>query len=194
MQTKKNEKYSALSCFLFLLIFLSCKQETKKNAVTFFQNSNIQNQGKIKIKWTDSLIVYNPLNITLNSKNQVFPNCKFKVYVYLNLSCSSCLDELNEWSKLSIIFKEKKVELRMIGYAKDNFEYFKYLYESKEINQLPFPFFFEDKFDFSKSNRMFKKYEMNKIALTDNEEIILLIGNLIQSKDLYDTFINIIGK
>lgn len=134
------------------------------------------------------------MNITLNSKNQVFPKCKFKVYVYLNLSCSSCLDELNEWSKFSIIFKEKKVELRMIGYAKDNFEYFKYLYESKEINQLPSPFFFEDKFDFSKSNRMFKKYEMNQIALTDNEDNILLFGNVIHSKDLYDTFINIIGK
>jgi hypothetical protein len=82
----------------------------------------------------------------------------------------------------------------MICYAKDNFEYFKYLYESKEIKQLPFPFFLEEKFDFSKHNKMFKKYEMNQIALTDNEDNILLFGNIIHSKDIYNTFLNIINK
>jgi hypothetical protein len=191
MQTKK---FHVCLYILLVLFFISCKQEIKKNTFSDFQNSRIQNQEELQVKWSDSLKVYNPFNLTLVSDNQVLTQSKFKVYVYLNLACSSCLDELNEWSKLSILFKEKKVELRMICYAKDNFEYFKYLYESKEIKQLPFPFFLEEKFDFSKHNKMFKKYEMNQIALTDNEDNILLFGNIIHSKDIYNTFLNIINK
>lgn len=193
MNTIISRQFISCVCALLLVLIISCKQGNKTDRLTSLKDIKI-NENKIKIKWSDSLIVYNPLNLIVEPNNQLTPQSKFKIYVYLNLACSSCLAELNEWSKLSNLFKEKNIELRMICYAKDNFEYFKYLYESKEINQIPFPFFLEYNFDFSRLNKMFKKYEMNQIALTDNEDNILLFGDIIHSKDIYNSFINIINK
>jgi len=110
------------------------------------------------------------------------------------LTCSSCLSELNEWSKIAAVFKQKNVELIMICYAKDNFEFFKYLYESKKIKSLVFPFYLESNFAFSKLNSRFKKHELNQIALTDGADNILLFGDIIHSKEIYNSFLKIIDK
>jgi hypothetical protein len=182
--------------FFISLLNTSCNSNSpvKLKGDQLNTKTDLSNNISQVIIWPDSLLVYNPDSLQIDSNSRVLTNSKFKVYTYLNLTCSSCLSELNEWSKIAAVFKQKNVELIMICYAKDNFEFFKYLYESKKIKSLVFPFYLESNFAFSKLNSRFKKHELNQIALTDGADNILLFGDIIHSKEIYNSFLKIIDK
>ncbi|MDI9312513.1 MAG: redoxin domain-containing protein [Limnohabitans sp.] len=167
----------------FLLFVFSCNQNKKIDAIDTKQ-----------INLTDSLEIYNPTKISLTNKKQVLENPSHKVYTYLNVSCSSCLFELNEWSTIAQKFKELNTEVIFICYSKDKFQYFKYLYEDDQIKRLPFPFLLDSNDIFLRNNSMFKKYELGQVFLTDASGKIILNGNIIHSENLLNKYLTLIKR
>ena len=52
-------------------LLITCKDKFKKNISTTSRSDTIQTKNVVKIIWPDSLIVYNPFNLSLNAnKNE----------------------------------------------------------------------------------------------------------------------------
>lgn len=183
--------YMVLS-FLFCCA-ISCNDIISRHSKEVSNKISNHSSNLQKIKWPDSLVTYNPFNLKFFN-GRVLRKSKFKLYAYLNLGCSSCIADLNRWATLTPSLKEKDVEVLLVCYAKDDFEYFKYLYESNEIKSLPFPFYFDSKFYFQKNNSFIKKFQSDQIFLTDEFDNVLLQGDIINSKEIYDSLLNKINK
>lgn len=172
---------------------ISCNDNINKQSPDVSSLSSKESISHSKIKWPDSLVTYNPFNIKL-VKGRVLKKCKFKLYAYLNLACSSCIADLNSWANVAPYLKDKGVELIFVCYAKDDFEYFKYLYENKDLKPIPFPFYFDLKFYFQNANSFVKNFQPDQIFLTDQFDNILLQGDMINTKDIYNSMIKKINQ
>ncbi|MDO9155759.1 MAG: hypothetical protein Q7U17_02730, partial [Sediminibacterium sp.] len=84
--------------------------------------------------------------------------------------------------------------LIFVCYAKDDFEYFKYLYENKDLKPIQFPFYFDLKFYFQNANSFVKNFQPDQIFLTDQFDNILLQGDMINTKEIYNSMIKKINQ
>ncbi|HBJ01312.1 MAG TPA: hypothetical protein DDY89_11640 [Lysinibacillus sp.] len=99
------------------------------------------------IKLPNNLIVYNPFNRSVLDSNQI-ANSTFKIYSFIDVSCPSCLTNLQNWNKVASELSKYKVPIILVCQSEDNFELIKYLCEKKDIPEFPFPFYFDDQKQF----------------------------------------------
>lgn len=169
--------------FFFLILSLSCKNNPKQQT----NNNSI-------VKLCDTLKIYNPFRVHIANNNQTLPSPKYKMFVYLNVACSSCLAEMNEWAEISKKLKDGNCECYFILYSKDNFQYFKYLYEAYEIKKIEFPFYLDKNDCFLSANPFLIKFATGQNFLTDEKNNILLKGNFCSDKELFKQAISIINN
>jgi len=170
---------SLIFFFLIQFSFISCDYDSNAKQI----------KEKNKIVLSDSLTEYNPFMVETS-----FKKSKYKLFVYLNVSCSSCLDEMNEWSVMAKKLYELNCICKFILYSKDNFQYFKYLYEEGEIKKNLFPFYLDTNDYFLMKNPIVKKYAIGECYLTDENNEVLLYGDFIHSKELKSKLFKTITK
>lgn len=83
------------------VIFLSCKQNTAKK------------------------INYSGLKVFSCEKFNDTSNKRLTVLHYVNVSCSSCLTEIDDLKKI-INLRLETVDFKLVCYSKNDFEYFKH--------------------------------------------------------------------
>lgn len=169
-------KIFLVSSVLFIF-FLSCKEKSR---------SNIKNHQKNIIDTSD-LSFYNPFNITA-------PLSKTYIISYINASCPSCINELNEWAVFQKEIKLKNnsdsIFFMPILFSKDDFKFIQHLFSSKKIEAMPFYFMLDDKNKFIDKNNFLKNNpNFHNTVIVNAENNIMSGGNPIHSKSLQQTFL-----
>jgi hypothetical protein len=136
-----------------------------------------------KVDFTDEYLVYDPFK-ALEQKKPFFkkkPN--YRTYAYIDVSCSNCLDDLQKWSEMRKWPDGELTEFRVVCFSKDNFLYFRFLYEQGRIKKVNFPFYFDPNLNFSKNNSFFSTSSKNPLILTDLNNNILAVGDPFENID-----------
>lgn len=140
-------------------------------------------QEKIVVSF-DSLEVYDPFNASTSFKSNS-KECEIKVFVYTDVSCSSCL-LVFEYLDSFFRYREKPtVEPYVICYAKDNFFYFQHLYEEGKIPRLNFPLYFDRNQVFYRENKKIVLDYYNNILFTGTSNLLLDIIDPQKSKGIH---------
>lgn len=162
------------SYLIFFLCFVFACEGLKK-----------QSDQKI-INIPDSLIIYETDSPDKSTSTKLG---NLTLITTINVSCATCILELNKWR----FFKEKneseKFSLMPICYSKDNFEMIKYLFESGEIETLDFPIYFDKGNQFIELNKNFLDDNNNITILVDKEYKVLVQGNPLSNNKLMNEYL-----
>lgn len=171
-----------INCFLLLTIWLlpSCAHNKKAN------------DAAVRIVMPAQTEVYNPY-ITDTSKSSLKTNnSQYKIYTFINVSCSSCLEKLVRWDKIQSQDPEfGKVALIPVCYSRDNFELLKYLFESHKFPNIHFPLVLDLRDSFATKNSSLTRTG-DFTALTDAHDRVLLTGNPVENNKDKDQFLSVI--
>jgi len=173
-----------LISFCFLAMLLCCKSTVKQDIVGEANKTGLVqgNQEKLVLH-IDSFVVYDPFGTSLVQKPPA-PAPTLKLFTYIDVSCSSCLKVFTYLDSLSRHGKASLFEPYVICYAKDNFLYFKYLYEDGKIPRLNFPLYFDGQMEFYKQNpRMISDY-YNNLVITNQQHMVIHRIDPSQSKGI----------
>lgn len=177
-----------------MLIFLASSSLTCQNREVQEKEARlksvIENSLGKKLIIPDSLIIYAPFcDYISNSALSLLSNAKFKIYSHINVSCPTCIRDIQMWNDITLNFRKFKTSLILICESDDNFELFKYMHKAGEIKSVSYPFFFDVKREFFKQNQFMKESPQFETVLTDRDNNILLLGNPIRSKKIENIYI-----
>lgn len=187
---KRNRIFIIISYFSLVLcsnFLFSCKWTQQDKAEE--EKVEIVGIGKTLLL-PDSLETYKPFQGYLLDSNKML-NAPLKIYSHVNVSCSTCLEDIAKWDKL---VKEYKVPVILICESKDNFELLKYFCEQGDIKGFAFPFFLDLKGQYVKKNTFVYTHAGFKTVLTDQSNKILFAGDPIHSKVKEREYLSIIKK
>jgi hypothetical protein len=139
----------------------------------------------------EKLIAYNYSDSTSTS---IGFGKKYRLYTSINVSCSTCIFELEDWRLFATGKMEYTFDFYPICYAKDNFEMLKYLFENEDIKPLNFPLFLDADNEFITNNELLVSMNDNITILTDSDNNILLSGNPIHDPELMKEYVNLLNK
>lgn len=157
---------------LIPIVILSCSENGGKAG---------KNENSLKINF-DSLAVFNPYKLS------DLDNPEYYIVTYLNVSCPSCLAEIDKWDKLNREFLSDKVALKMICYSDDYFEQFKYLYENGHMGKTSFTFLLDTLNQFSKRNSIFLNSDADKTVLLNSDYRVVEIGSPIHDSAIMSKY------
>jgi len=186
----KIVKYMILIIFVTLTISCQNKENQKREA---HLKSVIENCLGKKLTIPDSLRIYAPFYNYIADSVQL-SNARFKIYSHINASCPTCVRDILLWNNIIPSFEKFEVPVILICESDDNFELFKYIIESGEINNFSYPFFLDVKCDFFTQNKFMKESPQFETVLTNRDNTILLLGNPIRSKEMKNIYLNEIQK
>jgi hypothetical protein len=188
-----NNAYFQLSLMLIIstLFFISCNSTSSKEIKEL--NTIIANNIGKEVNIPNHLQIYKPFkNYILDSAGMF--NSNFKIYSYVNASCGTCVSSINEWKHIILEFNNQYVSVILIFKSDDNFELLKYLCETGEIREFPYPFFFDKNKEFPKINSFILKHKHLQTILVDENNKILLLGNPIQSSKIKELYMKTLNK
>lgn len=172
--------------FLTILIF-SCNSNSKSSTLN---KAELQNSfGSVGINF-DSLETYNPFNLSENGSDAKQPD--YTIISYINVECSVCIAEIDEWRELYQSSKMKNYQIKLVFYSTDKFEYIKYLCETNNIKKFPFKFYLDSKGLFTVKNPIFNKANVDKTILIDKNANIILTGNPLHSNNIKSEYLKTI--
>ncbi|MDP1762541.1 MAG: hypothetical protein Q8L07_01555 [Sediminibacterium sp.] len=192
--------YQGIQYLIFLFIsisfcaLISCRNNQAKSLSGIAGNISEHSKNGQKLTIPDELQAYSPFKNYLLDSNQLAQLPSSKIYAYVNVSCSSCIGDIEKWNELIPVFMQNNVPVMLIFYTKDNFEYIKYLCESGGVKKFPFPFYLDTKNKFSEQNPIFKEYEMKPVVLVDKNNTIICSGNPLYSEKVKDLYMKQIKK
>lgn len=171
-----------ISFIFIVLAFTFC---TTKNDTEYVEELR-EILGSTLLTLPDSLILYNseishpPRSVVINESSMV---------VFINVSCVTCLEDLDFWLGNSEKLQEKNIPMIFILRASDDFYFFKFLVEN-ENKELPGGSFYLDiKDEFRVLNEQILTNGANTF-LIDQELVIINSGNPVKSssfaKSLFD--------
>ena len=182
---KKN-----IALIVILMFFLfSCRENKKYNDNGVSLKPVIDNVLGDKLEIPDSLNVYTPFLKYVSDSVQI-SDSNFKIYTYINASCSTCIEDISKWREITDEFVKNGAVVCLIFHSDDNYEFIKYLCESGAIRDFPFPFFFDAKDEYLKKNSFVKHSKHFETVLTDRENHIILMGNPLLSEDIKKHYIS----
>lgn len=111
-----------------LLLLLSCKQSPKQLGAV------------LKVSSLDSMEVFNA-GSNFNISN--YKSKPYKLFTSINVSCASCIEKVEIWNRIIKNINADKIAFFPIAHTKDNFETFKYLFQSGSIKNVQIPFFLD---------------------------------------------------
>lgn len=179
-----------LAILISVIIVLSCKNEQREletNSLPHLNDLVNKNIGK-RFIISDSLTIYSPFTNYLLDSAKV-ANSKFKIYSHINVSCPTCIEEIKLWNNLALEFSKYDTPVILIFGTKDDFEFIKYLCESGGIKNFPYPFFMDNIGEYNTLNEFMRESSDSETILTNQENIISLIGNPLHSKEVKDLYI-----
>ena len=139
----------------------------------------------------DGLVTYKPFSGYLLDSISI-ADSKYKIYTEINVSCGTCINKISKWDSLSMEFYKYKTPIILICKTEDRFESLKYACETSIIRKFFYPFFLDNNNLYSANNPfMDKGYDLSTV-LTDRNNKILMVGNILDSKILKENFIDII--
>jgi hypothetical protein len=183
-------RYIILIIFVTFTISCQNKENQKREAGLKLVIENCL--GK-KLMIPDSLRIYAPFHNYIADSVQL-SNARFKIYSHINASCPTCVRDILLWSNLIPDFEKLMVPVILICKSDDDFDLFKYIFETGEIESFSYPFFFDLKRDFYRQNKFMKESLQFETVLTDRDNTILLLGNPIRSKEMKDIYLKEIQK
>ena len=133
---------------------------------------------------TEDYSFYNPDSVNINAFQNSLKEEKYKVFTLINASCSTCVEQINEWQRLSLEFKKYNVPIALICFSKDNFELLKFLYESGSLKKFNTPLILDLNQKFLNTNKFLIEEKHFSAALVNHENEIILIGNPIFSQGI----------
>lgn len=151
---------------------------------------NNSNNKKELIKY-DSLEIYNPFNVELE---KIKKTNSFTIITYINVSCASCLAEISKWNTFYKKINKDQTNIEMICYSKDNFEYFKFLCETKQINDTKNIFYLDRKRIFEENNSFLDLKNSDQTVLLNKNNNVLAGGNPLHSAEIEAKYINILNN
>lgn len=190
----KNQKQTLLFTgyilVVALLFFSGCKSAGQDAGTNNVAAGKIIQSSQAIVNY-DSLSVYDPFK-TSNGQKEEQPG--FTIVSYINVSCPSCIVEIDKWNEFIGDMKSKDCKVKLVLYSKDNFEYIKYLFESNELKKFPHILYLDTKNVFDRNNPLFNEFDTDKTVLTDKENIVILKGNPLHSKEMKAAYLEAIQK
>ncbi len=173
----------------FLISMSSCEKKQEKNL-----KSVTELTIGTKLMIPSNLTLYNHPSSGYNVDSTEIANSKYKIYSHINVSCSTCLEEISLWADIITSFKSYQVPVILICSSHDNFELIMHLFETNKIKNFSYPIFFDLDDDYIEKNKFMDKENHFKTVLTDSENKILLLGNPIYSKKIKEMYLNELRK
>ncbi|MFN3802812.1 hypothetical protein [Belliella pelovolcani] len=172
-----------ISSFIFMVLsfsFCTTKNDTE-NGEKFREIL-----GSTLLTLPDSLILYNseishpPRSVAINESSMV---------VFINVSCVTCLEDLDFWLENSEKLQEKNIPMIFILRASDDFYFFKFLVENENKEIPEGSFYLDIKDEFRVLNEKLLTHELNTFLIDQGLKVIKS-GNPIKSssfaKDLFE--------
>lgn len=153
---------------LFLSVFLSSCHQEEENA-----------ENKILLL-PKKMEVYYPVG---EESVEVTGNPSYKIYVLIDVSCSTCLLKFKLWDDYYKEIREyNSTQLIPLCSSKDNFELLKYWFENDKIYRINVPVLLDTENEFKILNRDLFEGAEDIAILTDSADNILLTGNPLEDK------------
>jgi hypothetical protein len=177
----------SLRCILYtaIICITAChlkESEPSDNKATLTVNDSLI--GK-KIHMPDSLEAFSPFKDSLYMDSaQLAKHTSFRVYTIVNVSCSSCIPDIDKWNRLTAEFMKYDVPVILVCITKDNFEYVKFLFENGKVRKFPFPVFLDLKGRFYQKNDFFHREVYGQAVLVDKSNTIVASGRPIDSDEI----------
>lgn len=126
---------------------------------------------------------------TGDTMNMVINKEKLKLYVPLDVSCSSCLAKFDNVRRLNETLKpyEDILQIVPVAYSKDNsFDTFKYYTENDELPKTDLVMMLDLKNDFYRANQSLK---LEQCVLTDKDNHIVMVGKFMDEIERLDVLV-----
>lgn len=148
-----------------------------------------------KVIMPDTVEIYSPFKkdylITNSQSAKVLP---FKIYAYVNVSCPTCIVNLEDWQEFISKVLKNAVPVIMVCTSKDHFEYFKYLCETKQMKPFTFPLYLDIRNQFPIKNPFVNESLVYQTVLTNLDNAILVTGDPIHSENTRKLYLDEIKK
>ena len=173
----------------YICLFLtSCINNNNRQKVEPLKVVLEENLGK-KLAIPDGLMIYKPFTDYIADSSEIFSS-SYRIYSYINVSCGTCINNIELWNSLIIELKELKIPVILICESDDKYVLFRYMCESGKIKKFSYPFVLNRNNDFTMKNPFMKIINNFQTVLTDKENTILLIGNPIYNKSIKELYLN----
>jgi hypothetical protein len=188
----KKFYFKTVSVLFFLTIFFfSCKNKSNNDKPLAVESDTIR-VGRV-LYIPDRLETYRPFSNYLLDSNKI-AKAPLKIYCFVNVSCSTCIDDIKKWDSSIPRFMDFAVPVILICQSKDNFELIKYFCEQGDVKKFAFPFFLDTKNEFLDKNSFIDESTRFHVILTDSLNKILLFGDPTKSKKVMEQYLNVMKK
>ena len=174
-----------IKVLLFLSILIACTSKPKNNNSKLKQL--ITSHLGEKLNLPSNLEIYPCLD---SSNAKVITD--YKICTFIDVSCGSCLGQLEEWKTFMKIFPDNLVELIVICVATDNYQLFEYLYDINTFKDYPCHFFFDREKLFIESNGFMKERVDFQTVLINKNDTIMVIGNPLINKSIKELYVKVL--
>lgn len=164
-----NKSLTLSSILVMILAFSFCTDKTK-----------IENLKVERMDFQNKLLTFpnclNLYNLDTNQSSQEGETIKFDqsaIIVFINVSCVTCIGDLDFWLENSRKLQEKNIPLVYILRASDDFYFFKFLVENENKELAPGSYFFDINDEFRKLNEELLINETNTFLINQDLEIII---------------------
>lgn len=175
-----------------LIILYSCIVCCDFERVSTDQRSSISAN---KLRLPDTLLIYNTnMDSLLLDSSEIANHDFLKIYAFIDISCPSCITDIDQWNNIVPMFKKYNVPVLLICHSKGNFEYIKYLFENGQIKKFPYPLYLDVANQLHQRNTFIDKNEAHQAILTDRNNTILAMGNPLLSDEVKGIYVTTITK
>ncbi len=180
---------------IFVLLFAFCQVTVFVSCTNGDVNSNEQlsiADPLHPIAFT-GLTKYDPFNTGIELiENDSVLNRNYTAISYINVSCPTCIEEIDKWAEFYKEVRNEHLNILLIFFSKDRFEYIMFLIETGVIKDFPFPFYLDETGSFSASNPVFNDPVADKTLLIDKPKRELIKGNPLHKENIKQQYLEIL--
>lgn len=191
IQLKQGLRYAVC---LSILVWSSCSNIASNPSEGTLKLPSDTLLGKI-LRLPKDIEVYTAYEDSLYMDNiQLVQRSPFRIYAFINVSCSSCISDIDKWTTTCPEFFKYKVPVVLVCFSDDNFEYVRYLFESNKLRKFPFPLYLDAKRLFYPLNNFIKEDVAHQAVLVDSSNTIVATGNPIVSEQIKNRYLQLINR
>ncbi|WP_339751024.1 hypothetical protein [Algoriphagus aquimarinus] len=163
-----NKSITLGSILVIILAFSFCADKTK------IENLKVDRKGfqNKSVTFPNCLNLYNLDTNQGSQDGKTIIIDQSAIIVFLNVSCVTCIGDLDFWLENSTKFKERNIPVLFILRASDDFYFFKFLVENENKELAPGSYFFDINDEFRKLNEELLLNETNTFLINQDMEII----------------------
>lgn len=178
---------------IIIIFFLSCNKNNYDKEDLESLTKVVKNTLGQELSIPDNIYLYKPFSNYKKDSVEI-KNSELKIYAEVNVSCGTCIKKIRKWISFIEESKNSNIPVIIVMNSEDNFKLLKYMINSGDITDFPYPFFLDKDNEFSKINEFIKNSDGFKTILTDKNNRIILLGNPLQSEKMKELYIREINK